>query len=280
LVAIVGSYSSIQGLLLWPTGLVLLYHRRRPPWAFISWVAVGVATSALYFYNYHVRSVSALYAVRHPVLSSKLFLFALGDVVGLQTPSGRISLALFSGGGHAINTPGNTVVLLFGAVIFVLAVFVLIRWGLRRDPLGGTPIGIAMIVFGLLFSLFITDGRVLFGYSGVSTSRYTTYDVLVLVGIYLTALSRVPSPRPERINRRAVAGVALAVMAIQVVFGSHYGIAGARSQQRSDLRAVTLTQNIDHESPLTVYSLDIGESPRMIKDDVAFMREHHLSLYG
>jgi hypothetical protein len=69
-------------------------------------------------------------------------------------------------------------------------------------------------------------------------------------------------------------------MAIQVVFGSHYGIAGARSQQRSDLRAVTLTQNIDHESPLTVYSLDIGESPQMIKDDVAFMREHHLSLYG
>jgi hypothetical protein len=170
---------------------------------------------------------------------------------------------------------------LFGAVILVLAVFVVIKWGIRRDPLGGTPIGIAMIVYGLLFGFFITDGRVLLGYWGVSQSRYTTYDLLVLVGIYLTALSQAPSREPsERIDRRAIAGIALGVMAVQLAFSVHYGIAGARSEHQAEVSTVTLMRNIEHESDLTVYSLDIGESPQEIKEDEAFLREHHLSLYG
>ena len=54
LVAVVASYSSLQGLLIWPVGLVLLYHRRRPTWAFVSWIVAAVVTTALYFHNYHV----------------------------------------------------------------------------------------------------------------------------------------------------------------------------------------------------------------------------------
>ena len=51
-VAVVGSYSSTQGLLIWPVGLVLLYLRGRTKWTFVSWVAVAGATAALYFYNF------------------------------------------------------------------------------------------------------------------------------------------------------------------------------------------------------------------------------------
>jgi hypothetical protein len=280
LVAGIGSYSSIQGLLIWPVGLVLLYHRRRPMWAFVSWVGVGLVTTALYFYNYHAKSVSPTFALRHPVTSGKLFLFALGDIVGVQTPAphGTNLQLLFGESTRAVVTPGNVAVLLFGAVILVLAVFIIVNWGLRRDPDSAAPIGIALIAYGLLFGVLITDGRVLFGYWGVSQSRYTTYDVLVVVGIYLTALSH--SPALERTGRRAVMGIALAIMAVQVVFSAHYGIAGARSQERAGLSAVALIRNIDHESDLTVYGLDLGESPQEIRQDVAFLREHHLSLFG
>jgi hypothetical protein len=276
LVAVVGSYSSIQGLLIWPVGLVLLYHRRRLAWAFVGWIAAGLVTTALYFYNYHSKSVSPLFALKHPLSSAKLFLFALGDIVGVQTPAphGASLQLLFGESDHAIVTPGNAGVLLFGGLILALAVFVVVRWGIHRDPESGSPIGIALIVYGLLFGALITDGRVLFGYWGVSQSRYTTYDALVVVGIYLTALSR------ARADRRTVTGIALGVMAIQVVFSAHYGIAGARSQQQADLNAAALTRAIDHESELTIYSLDIGESPQEIRQDAAFLREHHLSLYG
>ena len=58
LVAVVASYSSLQGLLVWPVGLVLLYHRRRPRWAFTAWIVAALAATALYFGNYHVTGSS------------------------------------------------------------------------------------------------------------------------------------------------------------------------------------------------------------------------------
>ena len=77
----------------------------------------------------------------------------------------------------------------FGVVILVLAVLVLIKWGFRRDEHSGVPIGIALIVFGLLFALLFTEDRVIFGLQAAAQSRYTTNDLLVLAGIYMTTLS-------------------------------------------------------------------------------------------
>lgn len=275
--AVVGSYSSVQGLLIWPVGLVLLYHRRRRPWAFVSWIAAGLLTTALYYSNYHsVKTVNPTWALTHPLWSAKLFVFALGDVVGLQTPHGNVSVQTLLGDtGRPLDTPGNAAVLLFGVMILVLAIFVVVKWGFRRDPRGAAPIGIALTVYGLLFAAFVTDGRVLLGYWGASQSRYVTFDVLVLVGIYFTALGR--ASVAERANRgRIVAWVTLAAMAIQVVFGVHYGVVGARSQIEQEVAATATARDVDHESPLAVYSLDIGESTEQIQQDVAFLREHHL----
>lgn len=275
--AVVGSYSSIQGLLIWPVGIVLLYHRRRPTWASLSWVTLAAVTIAFYFVNYHSSSVSPTYALRNPTTSAKLFLFALGDVVGVQTKAqGMVSLKQLLGqSDHALSSPGNAAVLLFGAVVLVLAVVVVVRWGIRRDTEGAIPIGIALIVYGVLFAALVTDGRVLFGYVGIGQSRYTTYDVLVVVGIYLTVLGRARSPDHTLVMR-----IALAVMAIQLVFSVHYAIAGARSQHNAEVQVNAVMRNIDHESALTVYSLDIGQSPQWIKREILFLREHHLGPYG
>ena len=50
--AIVGSFSSLQGLLIWPAGLVLLYCRSRPRRFVIAWLAGGIVTGAVYFYQF------------------------------------------------------------------------------------------------------------------------------------------------------------------------------------------------------------------------------------
>jgi hypothetical protein len=150
-VAVVGSFSSLQGLLIWPVGLVLMYHRRRPLWAFIAWIVAAGATTGLYFHNF-VSSAAfnpSKTVLQFPYDAVKFFLFALGDVVGVQ---------------EAYREPANGAVMAFGVVIFVLAVLVLLRWGIRRDERSGAPIGVAMIVFGLLFDALITQGRLFFGY--------------------------------------------------------------------------------------------------------------------
>jgi hypothetical protein len=284
LAAVVGSYSSLQGLLIWPVGLVLLYHRRRPTWTFVSWVVAGVATTAWYLHDYHAPSSTPHFALEHPLLFVKFFLFALGDIVGVQMK--------FSG-------PANAGVMVFGAVILALAVFVVLKWGIRRDEPSGAPIGVALIAFGLLFDVLITEGRLVFGIFGASQSRYTTFDLLVLGGIYMTTLGVAPSrvevtsatrrPHParariravvDRVDRRSVAAVALAAIVIQLAFGIHYGLEGARSEHQDYVTYAALTRNIDHESDGTVRYLYFVETPEWIREQVAFLREHHLSLFG
>jgi hypothetical protein len=283
--AVVGSYSSIQGLLIWPVGLVLLYHRRRQTWAYLGWVVAALGTSAFFFRNYHAPPASsAHFAAQHPFLFVKFFLFALGDVVGVQVK---------------LYGPGNTAVIAFGAVIFGLAVFVVLKWGIRRDEESGAPIGVALIAFGILFDAFITEGRLAFGFFGASQSRYTTFDLLVLAGIYMATLASAPSGvevtsatrKPHtgmariravvnRIDRRWVTQVALAAMVVQLAFGVLYGLEGARSEHQDYIRSATLTRNINHESDRTVLRLYFVASPQWIREQAAFLREHHLSLFG
>jgi hypothetical protein len=295
-VAVVGSYSSTQGLLIWPVGLVLLYLRGRRNWTFVSWIAVAAATAALYFYNFGGPGRQAdnpHNALGHPGTAVKFFIYALGDVAGVQ-PHNRV--------------PPNGAVMAFGVVILALAVLVLIKWGTRRDEHSGVPIGIALIIFGLLFGLALTEDRVIFGLSEAAQSRYTTNDILVLVGIYMTTLKDL-SPRAQtsrrdeggeaiipsggaiawvralfgHIDRRVIRWVAIAAIVIQVGSSVHYGPPGARQFYQTSVVSASLTRNIDHESDKTVsygLGLFIPYPPSWFREQAQFLREHHLSLFG
>ena len=129
----VGTFSSLQGMLIWPSGLVLLYHRRRSARFFWLWIAAAAACAVAYFHGYHSQQAVAGgygYLFSHPLDAAKFFFYAVGDIVG------------------AVVQPkaGNGAVILLGIVIVALAVAVLVLFGLRRDERGGTPIGVALIV--------------------------------------------------------------------------------------------------------------------------------------
>ena len=149
---VVGSYSLLQGLFIWPIGLILLYHRRRGWPAFVVWIGSALATGVLYLLPHNPGSDGNGYALQHPWASFKFFLFAIGDVVGV----------LVKPGGN------NSNVILFGIVILALAAFAVICYGLRRDEHGAGPIGVALIVCGLLFAASVTQGRGYWGYWGAS----------------------------------------------------------------------------------------------------------------
>ena len=236
LAAVVGSYSCLQGLLIWPVALVLLYHRRRPMWTFVGWIVAAVLTAGFYFYRFSAGSTtSPKYVLQQPLLAVRFFMLALGDVVGLQSKPGA---------------PGNGAVMLFGIMIFVLAVLVLLVWGIRRDEHSGVPVGVALIVYGLLFDALVTEGRIVYGLAGATQSRYALNDVLVLVGIFMSVLSPssavVRTERSnavtnrahlalvrfrhglERIDRRILLRLALMAIVIQLAFSVPYGLQGAR----------------------------------------------------
>ncbi|MGH7869472.1 MAG: hypothetical protein ACREP9_18030, partial [Candidatus Dormibacteraceae bacterium] len=174
----VGSFSSLQGLLIWPAGLLLLYHRRRRLAYTLTWIGAAVASVVLYFFNFDTSlAPHHQYAWHHPLSAVKFYIFAVGDVVGFAF--------------NSPTTSGNPAVFLLGLVIIALALVTLVAYGIRRDDgSGGSPIGVALIGVGLLFAAVVTAGRSIFGYYGAGQSRYTTFDLLIPIGIYLCLLER------------------------------------------------------------------------------------------
>ncbi len=289
--AVVGSFSSLQGLLIWPTGLVLLYFRRRSLAQTGTWIAAAVASTAFYFHNYNSASTPDPGFARHyPFYALKFYLLTVGDVVG-RPITGRTTLSV-----------EDIMVMLFGLVIVLLAVATVLLCSLRRDERAGSPIGIALIGYGLLFPALITQGRSFFGYAAAGFSRYTTFDLLTLVGIYLALLGRgyaidagqktanrlgprrasVLGGRHARTGGGGVDRVALScaqvvvliAIAVQIPFGLYDGVHGARVEYAQLVREPRLIRN-DTLSELTLF----GPPPSYIRQQVQTLKEHHLSLF-
>lgn len=266
---IIGTFSSLEGLFIWPTGLVLLWIRRKPRTVFLVWIGSGVASGALYFYNYHpyVAGANNSYVLTHPVAGVEFFFSAVGDVLGEALPFV----------GH------NVPVLVFGVALFVLAVWVLVFYGFGRSS-SGSAIGQALIIFGLLFALSVTIARTAFGLYAAGGSRYTTFDLLIPIGCYMTLLER-PRGRISRqrgfvIGTRAAAVSALVII---VALGTRNGINEAREWHTLMAKAATVTIHIDHASNNEVEAA-LYPSPWVdipfIRHEARIARQRDLSSYA
>ena len=176
-VGVIGSFSSLQGLIIWPVGVLLLYHRRRPWPLAVVWIVAGAASIFLYFHNFsNAAGEAPNFVWQHPFVAIRFYLALIGDIVGDPLS----------------NRPPNDAVIAFGLVVVFVAVVTVLMCGIRRDERSGGVIGVALTCFGLLFAATVTQGRVIYGYVSAGQSRYTTFDLLVLVGVYLTLLGRHP----------------------------------------------------------------------------------------
>ena len=293
--AVIGSFSSLQGLLIWPAGLVLLYHRRRA-WRYVApWLVAGVAATALYVHNFDYGESPATHnAVLHHLMgSAKFYTFAIGDILGIPFQFRQV---------------GNNWISLFGLLIIVLAVLVVAVYGIRRQGGSGSPVGVALICMGLLFAATVTWGRVIFGYAAASASRYTTFDLLVPVGIYLALLDRPDSPSRvllwvrsryggvrvdqsagtsgepvpvERIGLRVARFVIAAVIVMQFAFAFPNGIRGSRSNYTYQARGAVVLRTIDQRPNVeVVYYLYILSNASYIRRQARTLQQHHLSVFA
>jgi len=134
-------------------------------------------------------------------------------------------------------------------------------------------------------------------------SHYTTNDVLVLVGIYMTVLNgtraRVgaefaPSGSGAgshlqrffagiwgNIDRRVVLRIALVAMVIQVVCSVPLGLKNARDFHQVLLTTASVTANVEHEpDAVVVRDLYFVQGAEWIRAQAQYLREHHLSQFG
>jgi hypothetical protein len=160
-VAIIASYSSSQGLLLWPAGLVYLVCLRAPLKRIVGWIAVAGVTTALYLIDFgpSLASPGPGYALHH--LSTSLHF--LLDLVGGIWPAhpGLIGVAMLA----------------TGPALALIARSLHVSWPAMRVP-------IALWLSAILFDLLVTEGRVSLGVPYALSSRYTTYNLILAISLY------------------------------------------------------------------------------------------------
>jgi hypothetical protein len=238
--AVVGSFSSLQGLMIWPAGLVLLLLRRRRWPVLTAWVVGAVVTTALYFRHFQFNQVTSCndsgWDLSHPAASVKFFFFTLGSVIGAPTADRGLLTGM-------------------GLVLFALGLWVIIAYG-RPAESGGSPLGVALVVYGLLFTGIVTQGRACVG---VAQSRYNTNLLLVPAGCYLALLN----PPLNRVRdgagglrgilagisggrwSRRVAGLLVAIaVVLELVLGTGNGLDEARAWSAQQREVGYVTQHI------------------------------------
>lgn len=236
--AVIASYSSLQGLSLWPMGLLVLVWRIRDrPRVFrlsAAWVVCGFVTTALYFRGYNSKTTgggSLRFAIHHPVAMVKYFLAAVGNVF-----SGDVGLRTHE---------------LLGLVLSLVAVFVFYR-NCRETPGDrGTPLPASLILFAFLFDLSIAFGRVSLGVGQALSSRYTMANILLLVGIavYLVSLD-LSSENLHAANtsaKRTQLGMAIVlalILIVQIGTSTKDGIERARTDKAAKVIGARVMVNL------------------------------------
>ncbi|MFZ0167798.1 MAG: hypothetical protein WAL64_00050 [Candidatus Dormiibacterota bacterium] len=264
--AVVASYTSLFGLLVWPVGLLygaLKGLRRRYIGA---WVLVAAAATWLYFRNlgpiYPVTHPS--YLVANPILGLRFLLILLGDV----SPVHRFVVGL--------------AILGASIVVGLLALH-------YRVPAQRMRLALGLWTFGLLFDLLVTGGRAELGLSYAQSSRYSTFNILVIIGIYLGAVSVLEPTGGWRhlvanaTQRPLAAGVSAALVALiaaQVAWSIPNGVVVGQHFRANREEGVRLLRHYHAEpAPLLARYL-FGPSGQYVKEWAPILQHHDWSVFS
>ena len=258
------------------------------------WILAALATTSLYWYHLHVN-VHQAYAFDHPLLTLRFFFFAIGNVAGVPVP--------------VVPSAGDYVFVVLGAIIFVLAVWVLVDGVRRRAQPTVSPVGVSLVLFGLLYTVALTGSRVGFGLPVLP--RYAIWDLLMLAGCYLSLLDGFRLSLPDRAgsDRAALEGAhqstgglgsgirakssgraarfaplvaVLVVVCVQASVGTYEAVQSGRTWHDREVAVADITVNIHHApNGMVVSQLGSGTEPAsFLRNMAAYAKRQRLSLFS
>jgi hypothetical protein len=232
--AVVASYSSIQGLLLWVIGLLCIVWpfwnardepRRKQHVELIAWLVVAATATAVYFWNFQANLVLSSSSSRQ----GSAYPLAEPPTWALSHP-GRLLQFFVVDVGNVIPQAGLVLHELIGAALFVVSVFVLIQSLLLQRHSQRLPLPVALISFGLLWDAACAVGRLSYGLGIAYSDVYTMPNLLVVVGIVcygLWWLNNLEYTRPKTSARLRIQ-LPLAMLAVfllvQLATNTEYGL--------------------------------------------------------
>jgi hypothetical protein len=263
IVAVVGSCSSFPGLFVWPVGLIYLMGGKFTLRQRLIWMGFGLLTVLVYFAGSGIGATGGSLLSRlvsHPFQSGKYFFVAVGSVI----PMGRA---------------GQFVQGLFGLVLCAFGVYVAIAGGIRARSDRAFLAPIALVAFALIFDVMLAVGRSISGVAQAESSRYTAYNLLLMVGVYL-ALLRLLTARDEHdAVIPALAGAFALLMFIQISVSSWAGLAAGKGTLHSRIQAADLVVNY-RTAPASLIIHYLNPIPENFRAWAAILEQDRLSVFA
>lgn len=263
--ASIASFSSLQGLLIWPAALVYAWARGRGARSLVIWSISGIAVSFLY--AWHLGNVEpkawSTFPYHHPFAVLRYFLIAVGNwAPRLHTEAG----------------------------VAVLATVAVIAWVAARRPAWRGPLAVtlALAAFALLFSALTAWGRSALGPAEALDSRYTTYSIWAPIGVYIVAAvyldrtwsgSLSPLSRHDGAWARVLYAATVAAVVLEIVWAVPHAIAYGQAQRtRLDRAAVELRDyRTATDAQLQVL---FGPGGGFVKQWAPILQEHGWSVFA
>jgi hypothetical protein len=226
--AVLASFSSLQGLLLWPLGLLVIFWRvegRQERWRLAGcWLGAGMVTTALYFIGWRAQKTSSGQGVAASVLSHPLGLlrFLLVDAGNLLDNGGPSQLWSAE---------------VLGAVVLLGAAIVVVGSLRARAP--HFPLPLYLVAFGIGSDLLTAIGRTGDGLAGALSSRYTMPNLVMITAIGLFAWEHLEldlqtvrgALRGQHVARVAMGALLVALALGQIGLASRNGVRSAKLDQ-------------------------------------------------
>lgn len=263
--AVIASYSSLQGLLVWPVGILFAWTRGRSRRAIVRWGVTGVVVVGIYVW--HLGNVEpkawSIFPWHHPLAVARFFLIGLGNWVP-----------------HFHTVTGAGVL----AGLGVVALVAIIRPDWRKSL--GAPLALA--VFAVLFTALTAWGRAALGPTAALAPRYTTYSLWAPLALYLvaaiyfrTTLSgrRLLSAGTDGFLAPILFGLAVAAIALQVSWAMPTGIATGQAQRARLEQGVTALRNY-RTAPDSELVLLFAPGGGFVKRWAPILQEHGWSVFA
>ena len=234
----------MQGLLVWPAGLIILSARGRSNRLRALWSAVAVIAIAGYFADFkfaETGSASTSYILAHLSNALQGLLLTAGSVI----PS-------FTSNYLTIYSP--TIATVVGGVLWLAGLAVIASWLVQRRPSGPKAFCVGLIVTSLLFDLLLIPSRLAYDMYSGTASRYDTFMWPLLLGTYAYIMMSRP-PRGSRWRHWArVPQMTIALlMGATLVVGTTVGVDQGRVTREVRLTSADILANWQ-SAPLSVWA--------------------------
>ncbi len=297
---VIASFSAVQGFLLWPIGIACILWES--PWTrsilkrATLMLAASITTGALYFNGFDTSNNGCIpsdtctigYALHHLDATGRFLLVVLGSVF---PPDYLITF-----GSGSASAPTFLVQELIGALLLALSAVVLFVAVRERKSSNRIPVPAMLILFALLFASMMSTGRAGLGLrSAIDNNRFVMPGLIMVVGIIVHFIGHLPGPihdgtgRRRSILQRAVLGLLLTLLFVQVVASTQFGLDQGRSTRTERTNAARLLTNLDRLS-VPAQGCELSQNvfygfatpelaSSLLNTNIGYLRTHQLSLF-